>query len=89
MLSGGVSNRMATYSTGASATFTSGPAAMLHSIAPGRCGGFTYATPPSGHSRIWFACPPTDRHAIAWPNSCVSTIRNSARYSSTFHSTEL
>ena len=27
--------------TGTSTTFTSGPAAMLHSIAPGRCGGCT------------------------------------------------
>ena len=32
-------------STGTRATLTSGPAAMLHSVAPGRCGGSTYATP--------------------------------------------
>jgi len=35
-----------------SATFTSGPAAMLQSMAPGRGGGFTYATPPRGQSTI-------------------------------------
>ena len=34
------------------ATFTSGPATMLHSVAPGRGGGFTYATPPRGQSTI-------------------------------------
>src|ERR1017187_8092036 len=56
---------------------------MLHRVAPGRGGGDTYATPPRGQSTIWFALPPTCRHASAWPNSCNSTIRNSARYSST------
>src|SRR5712692_7275325 len=70
--------------TGSSTTFTNGPAAMLQSVAPGRGGGFTYATPPSGHNTIWFAVPPTCRQASAWPNSCSMTIRNSARYSSTF-----
>src|SRR5207253_1596887 len=71
-------------SAGSSATLTRGPAAMLHSVAPGRGGGFTYATPPSGHSTIWSARPPTCRQANACPYSCSSTIRNSARYSSTF-----
>src|SRR6478672_8819517 len=69
---------------GRSATFTSGPAAMLHNVAPGRGGGSTYATPPRGHNTIWFAVPPTCRQAIAWPNSCRVTIRNNARYSATF-----
>jgi hypothetical protein len=40
-----------------SATFTSGPAAMLHSVAPGRGGGSTYATPPRGHNTMRFALP--------------------------------
>src|SRR5271157_4031691 len=69
---------------GSSPTFTSGPAAMLHRVAPGRGGGSTKATPPSGQSTIRFALPPTCRQASAWPNSWSSTIRNSARYSSTF-----
>src|ERR1039457_2892342 len=56
---------------------------MLHSVAPGRGGGDTYATPPRGQSTIWSACPPTCRQASAWPNSCMSTITNRARYSST------
>src|ERR1017187_5302970 len=56
---------------------------MLHSVAPGRGGGDTYATPPRGQSTIWFACPPTCRQASAWPNSCTSTIKNRAKYSST------
>ena len=34
---------------GTSTTLTSGPAAMLQRTAPGRCGGRTNATPPSGH----------------------------------------
>ena len=41
--------------TGVSTTLTSGPAAMLQRVAPGRTGGATYATPPSGQSTIWFA----------------------------------
>ena len=45
--------------TGKSATFTSGPAAMLQSMAPGRCGGDTYATPPSGQRTILVCLPPT------------------------------
>src|SRR5271157_1280696 len=69
---------------GSSPTFTSGPAAMLHRVAPGRGGGSTNATPPSGQSTIRFALPPTWRQASAWPNSWSNTIRNSARYSSTF-----
>ena len=44
--------------------------------APGRGGGFTYATPPSGQSTIWSAFPPTWRQASAWPNSWSITIRN-------------
>src|SRR5271157_396345 len=61
---------------------------MLHSVAPGRCGGSTYATPPKGHSRMRFAVPPTCRQASECPNSCVSTIKNSATYSKTFHRIE-
>src|SRR5712692_1520110 len=55
--------------TGSSTTFTSGPAAMLQSVAPGRGGGFTYATPPSGHNTIWFADTTTSRTASAWVNA--------------------
>jgi hypothetical protein len=47
-----------------------------------------YATPPKGHSRMRFAVPPTCRQAMACPNSCVSTIKNSARYSKTFQTIE-
>jgi hypothetical protein len=31
--------------------FTSGPAAMLQRVAPGRCGGLTYATPREARCR--------------------------------------
>src|SRR5579863_942205 len=74
--------------TGTSATFTSGPAARLHSVAPGRGGGSTYATPPSGHSTILSTRPPTCRQASACPNSCSVTITNSARYSAMFQPIE-
>jgi hypothetical protein len=30
---------------------------------------------------IWFACPPTDRHASACPNSCSSTMPKIEQYS--------
>ena len=73
---------------GASATFTNGPAVRLHSVAPGRGGGSTNATPPRGQSTIRFAVPPTCRQASAWPNSWSVTIRNSATYSSTFQAME-
>src|SRR5271169_6417304 len=66
-------------------TFTSGPAAMLQSVAPGRGGGSTYANPPNGQSTILVALPPTFWQASTWPYSWNSTIRKSARYSSTFH----
>ena len=55
--------------TGKSAKFTSGPAAIHQRVAAGLGGGFTYATPPSGQSIIWFAVPPTCRQAKACPNS--------------------
>src|SRR5713101_5521497 len=77
-------NQPSTDRSGSRTAFTSGPAAMLQRVAPGRGGGSTYATPPRGHSTIWFAVPPTCRQARACPNSCSVTIKNSARYSSTF-----
>lgn len=66
--------------TGTNATFTKGPAAIDHSIAPGRCGGLTYATPPKGQSTMRSDVPPTCRQARACPNSCSSTIPNNDRY---------
>src|ERR1700687_3465518 len=81
-------NMPSTNKTGRSATFTSGPAAMLQRVAPGRGGGATYATPPRGHSTIWFGVPPTCPPARAGPNSWSITIKNSARYSSTFQVSE-
>src|SRR5215831_9247647 len=76
--------RLRTKKSGRSTTLTSGPAAMLHKVAPGLGGGLTKATPPKGQSTIRFAIPPTCRHAKAWPNSCKSTIRKRQRYSATF-----
>src|SRR6266542_3745997 len=69
-------------------TLTNGPAAMLQSVAPGRGGGATYATPPRGQSTIWSAWPPTCRQANACPSSCSRTMTNNARYSKTFHVSE-
>src|SRR3569623_654723 len=74
--------------TGTSSTLTSGPAAMLHNTAPGLGGGLTYATPPSGQSMICSAVPPTWRQANEWPNSCMSTMPNSVRYSMTFQTAD-
>ena len=68
-------NMKSTNRIGTRATFTSGPAAMLHSVAPGRGGGSTNATPPRGQSTIRFAMPPTCRQASAWPYSWSVTIR--------------
>src|SRR5262245_30835264 len=74
---------------GTRSTFTKGPAAMLQSVAPGRGGGATYATPPNGQRTIWLAWPPTDRHARACPNSCMVTMQNRAKYSKTGQTFEL
>src|SRR5262249_50986542 len=71
--------------TGTSSRFTKGPAAILQRTAPGRGGGLTKATPPSGQSTICLAVPPTERQARAWPNSCNRTRLNRERYSPRFH----
>jgi hypothetical protein len=52
-------SRVRPQNTGISATLTSGPATMLQSSAPGRCGGWTKAIPPKGQRRMWLATPPT------------------------------
>ena len=55
---------------------TAGPAAVVKKLGQGRCGGSQEAKPPSGHMRMSWASPPTQRAAKQWPNSCSSTLMN-------------